>query len=385
MGILANEGKGLDSNYGDSVDRILFATKISDFYVVPAFDWVVSGPTSASLDYPQGQPFARDTRAQANQYIIAVVKKDKDQEIKEKLENDELVLNYGTYQVYRVQPLDAASYYAAGDPTQQASNQGLDPVSEVRRNARAWIYSVWFKLLWRKLSVEAEFAGIYGELQNSALSGPFGTSDYSIKLIQEGGAMNAEYKFLRDALTVSFLFAFATGDPSPGWGLAPLANASPTPGDWDGSQATINKPRITNFRFNPDFYVDYIFWRRLVGTVTDAMVFRPGVQYNLTEGLGARLDLVYSRAMFASSTPSASLPGIPALQQDQSANLGIEGDLRVFYNSEDGFHAWLLYALFVPFDGLNRGISMDKTENGQPLAISAGIAQALQLMLGVTF
>jgi uncharacterized protein (TIGR04551 family) len=380
MGILANEGKGLDSNYGNSADRIMFATKISDFYIVPAFDWVVSGPTSATRIAPQGQPYDRDQRDDVDQFILAVVKRDKDQEIKEKLENDELVLNYGTYQVYRVQGYDAANYFAAADVNQQSANNGPG-IQLVKRNARAWIYSAWFKLLWRKLTIEAEFAGIYGKIGNPVIGGSYGASDPSITLVQEGGALHAEYKLLRDALTISFLFAFATGDPSPGWGVRPFSDPAAKPGAWDGSQAINGKNRITNFRFDPDFYVDYIFWRQLVGLVTDAVIFRPGVQYNLTEGLGARLDLVYSRAMFASSTPSASLTLFPG-KGDGDANLGIEGDLKIFYRSEDGFNAWLMYAIFIPFAGLNRTVT---DQNGQPLELSAGIAHAIQAMIGVTF
>src|SRR5262249_8594328 len=154
------------------------------------------------------------------------------------------------YQTYRVQPLDAASYYSSGNPFIMASNEQGD-VQLVKRNARAWIYSVWGKLLWRKLSIEAEFAGIYGAIQNPILSGSYGAFEPEVRLIQEGGALNAEYKFLRDALTVRFLFAFATGDPSPGWGVRPLSGV-PHPGDWDGSQAVNGKDKITNFRFDPD-------------------------------------------------------------------------------------------------------------------------------------
>jgi uncharacterized protein (TIGR04551 family) len=231
------------------------------------------------------------------------------------------------------------------------------------------------------LSIEAEFAGIYGSIDNPIAMGNYGQFENGIKIIQEGGVVNAEYKFLRDALTVRFMFAFATGDPNPGWGLSPLSNVAAHPGDWDGSKLVNGRDRITNFRFDPDFYVDYIFWRNLVGQVTGAMIYRPGVQYNLTEGLGARLDLVYSRAFFAGNTPSASCTNFVNVCT-QDANLGVEGDLKVFYNSEDGFHAWLMYALFVPFSGLDRVVT---DQNGQPLQLGSGIAQAIQAMIGVTF
>jgi uncharacterized protein (TIGR04551 family) len=377
LGILANEGKGLDTNQGDSADRIMFATKISDFYIIPAYDWVAVGPTNATRLAPQAQPLPLEPRADVEQFILALLRRDKDQEIKEKLENDELVLNYGTYQVYRRQLLDVSSFWATGDPNQNTNAALASDI--LKRNAWAWIYSFWFKLLWRKLSIEAEYAGIVGKINNSLLSGKFGDTDAPIDLLQQGAVITADYKLLRDALTISFLAAYASGDPAPGWGIRPFSNPTPKPGDWDGSQA-LSEHRITNFRFDPAFYVDYIFWRQLVGQITDALIFRPGVQYNLTEGFGARLDVIYSRAIYSSSTPSASRP---LLGLSPSGNLGVEGDIKVFYNSEDGFHAWLVYGLFFPLAGLNRVVVAE--QNVGTIELGAGVAHTLQGMLAVTF
>ena len=54
MGLLANEGRGLDKDFGDSNDRIMFATKIAGHYIVPGFDWSASGPSSVRYGVPQG-------------------------------------------------------------------------------------------------------------------------------------------------------------------------------------------------------------------------------------------------------------------------------------------------------------------------------------------
>lgn len=370
MGLLANEGRGVDSDFGDTNDRIMFATKFGDYYIVPAYDWAVSGPTSANRLFPYGQPFDRDQRDDVDQYILAVVKRDNEQQIKEKLENDELVLNYGTYHVLRFQALDAANYNVGSNP-EGGSDRDL---KFLERDAQAWVYSFWAKLLWRKLSLEAEAVGIYGTIGNQTLSGGFTTEGDPIRINQQAAAFNGEYKFLRDALTLSFLVVFATGDPAPGWGVFPLSDTAPRAGVWDGTQAGNN--RVTNFRIDPDFHVDMIFWRQLVGVVTDALIFRPGVQYNLTEGIGGRLDVVYSRAIYAESTPSASIPD----QADK--NLGIEIDTKFFYASEDGFNAWLQYGLFVPLGGLDSQV--ERSDGGDPL-LSASIAHTIQAMLAITF
>ena len=382
MGLLANDGRGVDNDHGDSNDRILFATKIAGHYIIPAFDWTVSGPSSARLGVPQGQPFDRDQRDDVDQYILAIAKKDKDDEIKEMLENDEVVLNYGVYGVYREQAFDAGTYYQNSDPTQQPGRIDL-----VARSMNLWAYSVWAKLMWRKLEVEFEHVGIIGDINNPQVAGTFGDSDPKLKVQQFGGALRANYRLLQDSLQLHFLAVFASGDRAPGWGTQPLVT-SPGAGAWDGGQQGDDN-KISNLRLDPDFNVDVIFWRQLVGTVTDALVFRPGIQYNVTQGLGARLDLVYSRSIYAQSTPSGGINPSADFNGDQSPdgvtpskNLGLEADLKIFYASEDGFHAWLEYALFIPFSGLDRQI---EDENTNDRLLEASVAQTIQAMLAVTF
>lgn len=379
MGIIANEGRGLDTDYGDSADRLMFITKVAGHYIVPAFDWAASGPTSATrLLGTQGQPFDRDQRDDVDQYILAVAKSNTDQEIKEKLENDDIVLNYGTYLVHRTQAFDAADFYANGSP-----NAGAETASLVQRDAYAWITSLWIKFIWRKLTIEAEGVGIFGEVGNSAFSGNFDTRDIAFTIQQFGGALNVQYKLLQDSLTLGLMTVAASGDSDPGWGVRLLGNATTARGDWDGPQQ-FQDGKITNFRFDPDFRVDLILWRELIGTVTDALVFRPSVQYNLTEGLGARLDLIYSRALTPESTPSDGLAAEAALMRTADANLGIEADLKLFYVSDDGFHAWFEYGILFPLAGLDR-LSPNVDLPLADRVMSAGIAQTLRLMLGVTF
>lgn len=399
MGVLANEGRGLDADFGDSNDRIMFATRIGDFYVVPAYDWAASGPTSANLLDPYGQPFDRDQRDDVDQYILAIVKRDKEDEIRQKLENDEWVLNFGTYQVGRFQALDAASFYAQpNNPNDQSTVTDL-----IERDAQAYAYSYWVKFMWRKLTIEAEYAGILGKIGNSAIQGSYGARDKELDINQHGATLNVTYKLLRDALSLELLVVAASGDSAPGWGIRPLGDVSGSRGIWDGTQAPAGDSSITNFRFDPSFVVDMIFWRQLVGAVTDALIIRPGMQYNITEGLGARIDLVYSRAWFAESTPSGSLEGL--VGQDgtdlglgsPSANLGLEADVKLFYDSTEGFHAWLQYGMFIPFGGLNRAVVIESdiaaednearvNADGEAVKLlDAKIAHTIQVMLGVTF
>ncbi|MCA9555478.1 MAG: TIGR04551 family protein, partial [Myxococcales bacterium] len=393
MGLLANQGAGIDSDFGDSNDRIMFATKIGDFYIVPAYDWVLSGPTSAQSLMPYGQAFDRDQRDDVDQYILAIAKRDKPEDVEQKLANDEIVLNFGTYQVGRFQALDAATFYSSGNPDDQATTKEL-----VERDAQAYIYSWWVKFMWRKLTVEAEYAGIIGRIGNSVISGPYGSSDKALTLNQHAASIDIKYKLFKDAMTLQLLVVAASGDSAPGWGIRPLSSTAAIPGAWDGTQAPEGDTTINNFRIDPNFVVDLIFWRQLVGMITDAVVIRPSLQYNLTEGFGARLDLVYSHALHASSTPSGSFSvltddaGQDISLGKASGNLGLEADVKLFYDSDDGFHAWLQYGLFVPFAGLDREVVVESTSplaeafnaSREPIAkLDAGVAHTLQLLLGV--
>lgn len=386
MGLLMNEGRGLDADYGDTVDRIMFATKIGDFHVIPAFDWAASGPTSDLRLVPSGQAFDRDQRDDVDEYVLAIVKQDTQEDIDEKLQNDEFVLNYGTYHALRFQALDAAAYTQSGDPTQGGLTTHL-----VERDARAWMYSLWVKLLWRKLSVEAEYAGIIGKIGNASLATTYDEAldtRRKIDINQHAAAINAEYK-PRDDLTLRLLSVVASGDRAPGFGVTPFSSAVSRPGAWDGSQAPVGDNRISNFRVDPDFVVDMILWRQLVGTVTDALILRPGIQYDVSDSFGASLDLVYSRALMGQSTPSDSI-GCRATTTgstvvytgcgaDRDKNLGLEIDAKLFYDSSAGLHAWLQWGLLIPFGGLDRELDTSSDR------INASIAQTLQAMVALSF
>jgi hypothetical protein len=84
------------------------------------------------------------------------------------------------------------------------------------------------------------------------------------------------------------------------------------------------------------------------------------------------LDIVYSRALFSESTPSASRPGF------EDKNLGLEFDAKLFYVSEDGFTAWMQYGMFIPMRGLNAR-AVDRTE------LDAKLAHTIQAMMAITF
>jgi uncharacterized protein (TIGR04551 family) len=100
---------------------------------------------------------------------------------------------------------------------------------------------------------------------------------------------------------------------------------------------------MTEFRFNYDYQVDWILFREIIGTVSNAAYFKPHISYDIIESFGARFDLIYSLAH-----KPVGWPG-------NSPNLGVELDLEAYYkNIHEGFHAGLVYGVLFPLGALAR-------------------------------
>jgi uncharacterized protein (TIGR04551 family) len=135
---------------------------------------------------------------------------------------------------------------------------------------------------------------------------------------------------------------YASGDPAPGFGAFPQPGEQPAPpGALDGPQANPPGDRtVDNFRFHPDFHIDQILFREIIGTVTDAIYLRPHARATLLRvGTGALefgAALIASWAVCPTSTPSGQRP------------LGVELDPELRYASRDGFAATLDYGVLFP-------------------------------------
>ena len=139
-------------------------------------------------------------------------------------------------------------------------------------------------------------------------------------------------------------------------GLRPVIKQKPEAGDLDGKQYGACLERgdvevdgtdcvrvdndVTNFRFDSDYIVDMILFREILGTVTDAFYVKPHISYAFTPDLGVRADVIYSQAIFASSTPGQQNP------------LGLELDAKAWYATDDGFYFMPQFGVLLPFSGL---------------------------------
>ena len=105
LGILANSGNGLDQDYGDNADQILFATKAFGHYIVPAYslsasgDYGRGGGLGALGDFGQrsylnedGQRYNLDPRDDVHSFILSIQKKDNQATIDQLLVDGSTVL-----------------------------------------------------------------------------------------------------------------------------------------------------------------------------------------------------------------------------------------------------------------------------------------------------
>jgi uncharacterized protein (TIGR04551 family) len=331
-------GQCFDCDYGSTADRIMFITKVFGHYIVPMIDFTSEGPLTSYSNEWGGQQADFEQLDDVNSYILAIAKRDKPEDIQQTLAQGDWSLNYGVYFVFRNQAYDAIDF------SLQGPYDGRDQVvtNYAVRNMEAYIPDVWVRFMMGKLRIEAEFVAIIGKVgydaQSGSLDGDGNLIDIdeikgqSLDMMQWGGTIQADYSFMDDELLVGLEFGVASGDDSPGFGVRPYDenHFENRQGDHD----------INNFRFHPDYHVDLILWRQIIGTVTDAMYIKPSIQYEIAEGFGAKASIIYSSAMESSSTRGKSSP------------LGLEFDFDFFYFSDDNFHAGLSYGLLIPFDGM---------------------------------
>lgn len=334
LGLVANGGDGIDSDWQTDVDRIMAITKIAGLYIAAGYDFVSEG----FVDYNELtmrqltiDPVQEDD---VDQYVLAVARRMDEEKQKEALQRGEIVLNFGGFLVYRTQFLSSAGI---GDPF-----AGRDEVRAglVRRDAEAFIPDLWAQLKWRSLRVEVELAMIGGSIQNTNNTS-FEREDFGVLMF--GGALEAEYRLLDDKLGLYFYTGYATGDPNVD-GLSVTQGLQPQfPGDGDDN--------ISTFRFHPNYRIDLILWRNILWQVAGAYYFKPGISYDFIRNsfgqlLGARADIVWSRA----SQPVQTWGSDP--------DLGLELNASIYYRSEDGpdivdgFFGMVQYGILFPMAGL---------------------------------
>ncbi len=384
LGMLHNDGNGIDNDWGDTVDRISFtAEPLAGFYVTPMLDVNIVGTTSLRL--PEGgQPFNLSNADDGLNYIIAVARRDTETEARAKLDSGQTVFNYGLHFSYRNQRTDSVDYLSQPQGSDGVNlPKAPDAQAYVRREANLFIPDVWAKLERKTFRIEGEFAAILGSIGNRALSGALATQpgqNQRLDVWQFAAVVQGEYRLLNGDLEIGGEIGFASGDDAPGLGNAPRRKTNAAKGVIDGAQYSCSDTggcsdnTIRNFRFNRDYRMDMILYREILGGVTDSLYVKPKVNYRITQGLNVYGGVIYSRAIYAQSTLSGSNDTAPV-----DPNLGLELNAGARYETEDGFYAQAQYGILFPLGGFSKQEGMTST------TVPLTNAQAFRGVFGIRF
>lgn len=359
LGIVWNEGAGIDGDFSSDVDRVQFEGEIFGIRLSAAYDFAAQGVLRApSRDWSTGILFDATPQDDLRQFNFNVSRRISDEAREARLAAGGWVLEGGLDFTYRRQLLSSAS-------TTSVFPTDISQYSFIRRDFRTFVPDLWGRFLWRSLRLEVEIVGVGGRVAN-VQNDVFVDDGYKIR--QLGVAFEGEYRLLRDKLALRLYTGYATGDPDVD-GLSDRENTL--------TQVSTDSV-LSHFGMHPNYRVDLILWRNMMGRVGGAWYLRPGVHYDVIktafgQQLSAGLDVIYSRAAQEVQTYGAD------------PNLGLELDATIAYSSEDGprfldgFNVLIQYGVLFPFQGLAF------VEGNRPMGFSLRPAHAARLILGVRF
>lgn len=360
LGMTANSGDCIDCDAGDAADRILFATPLADHVFALSFDISSIGPTTPRNSGFRVVDIAPSDNVRTLNFAMMHVHSDEARLRRHAA--GRTTVEYGAYLSYRWQDGDVpASYLPTARPVTPSAAQ------VVPRGLNAFAADIWFRIQSRDFRIEAEGAFLYARVAQSSLIPGVLYRD-ALTATQLGAALQSDF-LLPEVVSFGLDAGYASGDSAPGFGAFPRAGQAPAqPGDLDGPQANLPYHNtIDNFRFHPDYRIDRILFREIIGTVTDAVYLRPHARARIFNESFGRLELhatgIASMAIFASSTPGNQQP------------LGVEIDPSLYYTTTDGLFVAIDYAVLFPLAGLDNVM----------LGLRAQPAQLVRLRLAYQF
>jgi uncharacterized protein (TIGR04551 family) len=339
LGMLANGGDCADCDSGDSADRIAFLTPIVGHIWAVAFDISASGPFRNRKIETRAVDV--DPNDDVRTFTFAMLRYKDDLARERRRKAGKGTFEYGAYVSHRWQKNDVPTDYL---PVAQPVL--LDARQSMFRGYTATAFDLWLRLTLPSFHAELEAAAVLATIEQPSLIPGLLLRQQALSR-QFGVAIETEIGAPEDRVTGGLDLGFASGDPAPGFGVKQsLTGAAPKPGDLDGAQANLpGDNRVDNFRFHPDYRVDRILFREIIGTVTDAVYLRPHVRWAIARlgpsTLSASLTGVASFAVNATSAPGQKSP------------LGIELDPTLAYGSRDGFSLAFEHAVLFPLAGLD--------------------------------
>jgi uncharacterized protein (TIGR04551 family) len=378
-GIAFNRGDCPDCDGGTTVDRIMAISQLWGHQVAGAWDFGAQGYTAGMIDLgqrdPEGPPLDLSQRDDVLQLMVSISKLDDERRFQERAAQGQLMFNYGLQLVYRklgheVYDLtDDAKMSLQTMPQRALTREDLQLTLDT--DALVFLPGLWMKLGWKALTVEAEASAVLGKINDA---GPLAVGEDAasrdLKLRQLGWVLATELRLYKNAFFLGFETGGATGDQAENRDT--YLNYR-----WKFVPQPLGDNQISDFKFNPEYHVDEILFRRIIGTVTNALYVKPAMAYwlDLAERrqLGLSAAFIYSMALEPVSTPGNALP------------YGIEMNLGVNYrNPSDGFYGGVTWGVLWPMGALNRPGGSDQ-DTFWVTPQDATSAQVLRTFLGIKF
>lgn len=300
LGMFINNGDCLNCDRGTVVDRVSVAFRALGHTFVPMVDWVSRGPLHQTFGVWDVAPVDAVGWDNAMAYSLRVFKEDHPDDIRDHIAHRRQVVNYGLSNAVRLQSRDLPyafytqpSYTGILEPTQ-------DNLSGFGESRDGVIYQgdAYGKFFAHNLELGAEVAVVAGRFTD--VPGAASDGQKVTHVTQVGGAAEATYHFREDrrGLRLDMRLGGASGDSRRGFGVGDMTDSQ------RGANASGTDLTLNNFQFSPDYHVDLLLFRRMLGTVTDAWYLRPEAVYRFDDKLAGRLTLIYSQAVTKASTPS---------------------------------------------------------------------------------
>jgi uncharacterized protein (TIGR04551 family) len=376
-GIAYNDGSCPDCDQGTTVDRVMVLSQLYGHQLMASWDFGSQGLTSQQLnigrDNPGGYPIDLSQDDDVVQFMAAITKIDNPVQLHERIDRGDLVANYGLQLVYRSQQNDVA---VNTNPTTTATlpnnvtgtaptpTQATLAMPQNTINGLIVTPDLWFKLYFKALTIEAEGTAVLGKVDRA---GPLAAdSTARLTLRQFAWVVASEVRLYRDAFFIGFETGGATGDQAEDRNQ--YLNYR-----WKFVQQPPGDHSINDFKFSPEYHVDEILFRQILGTVTNAIYFKPKVSYwfdlQQNRQVGFTGAVIYSMAQVPVSTPGNAL------------SYGIEMNVGLNYrNTAEGFYAGAIWGVLWPLGALDRPTSV-----WGPDAANASAAQVVRIFLGIKF
>lgn len=363
MGMVANGGDCLDCDSADAADRVAFLAPLLGHVFALAYDFSATGPVGQRTLQNRTIDLERTTNVRTGTFAFLRWVSEDSRARRRKA--GKTTVEYGSYLTHRWQSQDVpASYLPLASPSDPFANGGAGITA---RGYRATAVDGWVRLTFPWARVEAEAAYLMATVDQASLVPGVLLRDPA-KSRQLGAALQSDFGPEDSVFGAGLDAGYASGDPAPGFGVVQRPNAAPPqPGDLDGPQAVPRRDnRIDNFRFHPDYRIDRILFREILGAVTDAVYARPHARVRIARAASSQLSahaaVIASSAVEARSTPSGKAP------------LGVEIDPSLVFETK-AFLAALDYAVLFPMSGFDNAVA----------GLSAKPAQLVRLRLNYLF